>query len=166
MNKRRKSIEEKFRSKVNQGDPSKCWLWKGTSKRSQKGGLVYGYLEVRFGPRSEGKRKCLAAHRLAYELGHGKSAGARQVRHSCHVPLCCNPAHLTVGTHQDNMNDMVDAGRSLSGESNPRAKLTKRNVSRIRTLRKSGFKLREIVEQYPQITVSMVSLICRGKAWR
>lgn len=37
------------------------------------------------------------------------------VMHSCDRPKCCNPEHLSVGTHWDNMADMRAKGRGRSG---------------------------------------------------
>lgn len=37
------------------------------------------------------------------------------ILHSCDNPRCCNPEHLRIGTHQDNMNDKVSRGRSGLG---------------------------------------------------
>jgi hypothetical protein len=56
------------------------------------------------------------AHRRALELATGQSIPAGQlVRHSCDNPPCCNPAHLSTGTHADNAADMVARGRSTRG---------------------------------------------------
>lgn len=32
-------------------------------------------------------------------------------RHTCDNPQCCNPDHLLIGTHQDNVDDMIARGR-------------------------------------------------------
>jgi hypothetical protein len=54
----------------------------------------------------------LLAHRVAWLLTHGSlplwtDAGTSLcVLHRCDNPPCCNPDHLWLGTHQDNMDDM------------------------------------------------------------
>lgn len=49
-------------------------------------------------------------HRLAFQAHYGYAADL--CRHLCHNPRCVNPEHLANGTHQDNANDRVVAGRS------------------------------------------------------
>lgn len=52
-------------------------------------------------------------HRIAYADHHNlDEVTLPLIRHLCHNPRCVNPLHLATGTHQDNANDRVAAGRS------------------------------------------------------
>ena len=54
------------------------------------------------------------AHRVHYCLHNNCSLESIQglvVRHRCDNPACVRGDHLELGTHQDNMRDMVDRGR-------------------------------------------------------
>ncbi|AWM31338.1 HNH endonuclease signature motif containing protein [Hymenobacter nivis] len=101
---------ERFTSKIDKtpgyGPQGECWLW--TAAKGPKG---YGHFGVG-GQRKNGGRM-VYAHRFAYELANGQIPEGLLVRHSCHNPSCVNPAHLSVGTHTDNMQDMTAAGRHM-----------------------------------------------------
>ncbi len=96
-----------FWSRVdNSGD---CWLWTGVIKDGGYG-LVFFH-----------KRKYLA-HRLSYRLVWGPFKGSLFVLHRCDNPPCVNPAHLFLGTHEDNIEDMFAKGRHKPGR-NPHPEL-------------------------------------------
>lgn len=63
-------------------------------------------------------------HRISHEVFNGRIPDGKVVRHTCHTPRCLAPYHLTTGTSQQNMDDMVAAGRSPRGVNNHKAKLT------------------------------------------
>ena len=57
-------------------------------------------------------------HRLAWKLANGPIPDGMHVLHHCDNPPCCNPEHLFVGTHADNMADRDKKGRCHAGEAN------------------------------------------------
>lgn len=103
--------------------PDKCWEWQGGTTQG-----AYGIIS-RYPPTG---RVTYRAHRLAYEHFVGPIPEGMHVLHSCHNPPCCNPAHLSVGTHAENMQQKIDAGRSNRGERHGHAKLTEAAVLDIR----------------------------------
>lgn len=91
-----------------------------------------GYGAIRSGGR---KSPVVATHRVAYELAFGPIPAGMSVLHRCDNPPCCDPDHLFLGTHADNMRDMATKGRGRapSGMANPRCRLTDRDVEAIRS---------------------------------
>ncbi len=79
-----------------------CWPWKLAKPRG------YGMFKVR---RDESVR----AHRMAWELTNGPIPEGMLVCHRCDNPACCNPGHLFLGTHQDNMDDRNSKNRQARG---------------------------------------------------
>lgn len=73
-------------------------------------------------------------HRLAWEETNGVIPEGLHVLHKCDVPCCINPAHLYLGTHQDNMADMKEKGRVVAhkGRLHGNALLTEAAVKEIR----------------------------------
>lgn len=67
-------------------------------------------------------------HRLMYEREFGAIESGMVIRHKCDNSKCCNPEHLEVGTHEENVQDRVDRNRSAKGINNGRSKLTEDNV--------------------------------------
>lgn len=77
------------------------------------------------------------APRLAWELENGPIPPGLSVLHNCPAgdnTRCINPAHLWLGTHDDNMADKVRKGRQayVRGEKQGTSKLTDQAVEAIR----------------------------------
>ncbi len=89
------------------------------------------------------------AHRAIMGDPHGEL-----VLHTCDNPGCVNPAHLYVGTRQDNMDDMARRMRGCH-------KLTEAAVRAIRASPKSNA---EVARRYG-VTSMNISLIRRHKTW-
>lgn len=96
-----------------------CWHWCGP---------VYG--NNGYG-RFMYDNRIIPAHRFSWLLHKGCAADL-DVLHSCDNPLCVNPAHLSTGTHADNMRDRNRKGRQAKGEQNGRAKVDAATVLLIR----------------------------------
>ncbi|MFD9905613.1 HNH endonuclease signature motif containing protein [Streptomyces sp. NPDC059063] len=96
----REAAAVRFWLRVDRNAPGGCWLWTGA-----RGDHGYGTLQGDDG-------RTVGAHRFSYTLHHGPIPDGLLVMHSCDNPPCANPAHLSVGTHADNMRDMAAKGRS------------------------------------------------------
>ena len=94
------SDKERFFAKVSTAPTAAgCLEWKGSKNR--RGG--YGSFMA--------GGKSLLAHRIAYIIEYGVNPGEFCVLHSCDNPACVNFEHLCLGTHTDNMQDMIRKGR-------------------------------------------------------
>ena len=101
--------------------------------------------------------KNVLAYRLVYELVNGITLERTQLfRHKCDNPVCCNPEHGELGTHNDNMKDMRD--RERHG-------LPHHAVKAIRKLAGEGRSHQQIAELYG-LGRSTVTEIVSGKKYR
>src|SRR6185295_8724912 len=117
-------LADRFWERVDRRGPDECWLWTGTQKSSGYGGIRQG---------SRGT-PILRAHRLSWELHNGPIPASLCVCHRCDTPLCVNPAHLWLGTHEENMRDRDQKRRwgKRAGEANGFSRLTNEIVLAIR----------------------------------
>lgn len=161
-------IAERFWSKVDIRGPDECWEWQGAvDGNGAKGG--YGYLAMRFlhlGLDRNRQTRKVRAHRLAWWLHTGeRPEDDMSIRHVvCANRLCCNPHHLAIGTHEDNMWDVANDG-SQAGENNPRAKLTWDDVHFIRGHEHTDVICRELAKQFSLTTTSIKNIWTR-KTWK
>lgn len=93
-------------------------------------------------------RKPMYAHRAAYEVVNGPIPPNQMIRHSCDNRMCVNPEHLSLGTAQDNVQDMVDRDRNARGSRDGNAKLDEQQVTEIWTLIQSGSSKTSIANRY------------------
>lgn len=91
-------LADRFAAKVAaSSDVSVCWPWTA-------------YTDLQGYGRIQALGVAERAHRVAWMLANGPIPKGLYVCHRCDNKVCCNPAHLFLGTHEDNMAD-----RSLKG---------------------------------------------------
>lgn len=134
-----------------------CWPW---PKSFNKGG--YGTVRR--------DKKLSLTHRAAYRAFHGPIPDGMYVLHECDNPPCCNPHHLFLGTHKDNMDDMDRKGRRspprmIYGEEHHEARLDKNAVLDILARWQAGQSMRAIGRHY-RVTHEAVRKVVRGETWR
>ena len=86
--------------------------------------------------------------------------------HLCHNSACVNPAHLEIGTQQQNIAASVSAGRwHQAGENNPAAILTAEEVLLIRQLYAAKTPIVKIARQLSR-SPGTIGDVCRRKNWK
>lgn len=147
---------------------SGCWLWTGTLNKCGYGKICINY-------------KHWIASRASFVIyNKTQIPEGMVVMHKCDTRSCVNPEHLVLGTVQDNADDMVRKGRSLTGDrntsrKNPQlqvrgsksfyAKLNEEQVLEIKKLLATGEKHKIIADKFG-VGYRNISEINRGKTWR
>lgn len=135
------------------GPNGDCWLWTGTDR-----GNGYGVLKVH--------GKLISAHVLSFAIHNNLPTDGLIVCHSCDVRNCVNPAHLMADTPKANAHDAIDKGRMLVGDKTHFAKLTERDVRKMRALHSAGASREKISARFPQVSMRTIEQILKRETWK
>lgn len=138
------TIARRFWDKTVPEPNTGCVLWAGGTCAGGYGAFTDNYVSY-------------GAHRFAWQLVHGEIPTGLFVLHKCDTPPCVNPAHLFLGTHLENMLDMLRKTRGSQ------QKITRREAEVIRDLR-GKFLQRELAEIFG-VEASTICDIQAGRLW-
>ncbi len=148
--------------KVEKRGNKECWPW-------------IGYLSSGYGRLDINGEQGVYAHRAAFISKNPhlklplKDDGSKDrcVLHKCDNPKCCNPKHLFLGSHAENMADKTSKGRQARFKSTeaPRAKLTAEDVSWMRIQKKNGATKKALAMLY-EVSEATVSGALYGRHYR
>jgi hypothetical protein len=154
------TLPERFWAKVNKAGPvaraelGPCWLWTGCKSTT-------GYGKFGLGTAADGTDY---SHRVSWRLEHGHIDDGAWVLHRCDVRACVNPAHLFLGSVQDNQADMARKGRSAAGERNGAARLLATDVRAIRAMVRAGARRADVAANFG-VSVASIDLIVMRRRW-
>lgn len=143
-------MPDDFRALIDEDDETGCWLWEGT--RNPDGTGVWKRAGIQ-------KR----ARRWAWELsGRAIPVGTRVFR-TCPEEMCVNPGHAEAVPQRDRSLGNVTSDRT--GECNPSAILTPRDVLAIRSQYAAGRSTRTIAK-HTGMSDANIRAIITGHTWK
>ena len=155
---------KRFWSKIQVLDEDSCWPWLGGKTKDGYG--LFSICRL-----NEDKKYYV--HRISLSI---KDNNQQVVcRHSCDNPTCCNPHHLSWGTHQDNSDDMVSRNRQgrnggsdgthNRGTDNHNHKFGESDIIEIRRMYETGYNMSQIANAY-QVHKTCIQKIVRRLSWK
>jgi hypothetical protein len=143
------ALAQRFWSKVDaSGGNDSCWPWTAAVNHERGG---YGQFKIGLP-----EKKTIRTNRMAWILARGDIPDGLHVLHQCDNPPCCNPAHLFLGTIQDNNRDMAAKGRRRS-----RKYISDRQVEEI--VAKTGTATCKELALIYGVSKSLINFIQNGK---
>jgi hypothetical protein len=146
-----------------------CLEWHGANSK--------GYGQIRFFVGQS--KRMFSCHRIAIEVRDGRVLFSHEHGlHECDNPRCCNPDHLFVGTHKENVDDMWNKGRAggqfikgvkygptLRGEQCAKAVMTAPRVVEARAIYARGAMGHKLLARQFGISNSAMLCIVRRRTW-
>lgn len=129
-----------------------CFNWQGSVNKRTGYGSIYIL----------GKTKM--AHRVSFDVFRKSIPRGMFVCHRCDNTSCINPAHLFLGTQQDNMRDAAKKNRSVHGERQRHAKLNQENVNDILKRYSSGEVVSALAKQFG-VHSQTIRRVLLGQSW-
>lgn len=148
---------EKLHAFSVKNEVSGCVEWiKGKTKAG------YGQMHV---PKSGRNGVPVYCHVIAYKEIHGDIPQGMYVLHKCDNRACVNPDHLFLGTHLDNILDMLEKRRQPKGQDKTQSKLRDTDVFGIYEKHEQGVTMYKMAKDL-MVSYSTVYDIVRGKTWK
>lgn len=141
--------QERFWRFVPDPRPVACWEWAG--ERDKKG---YGVLMIDPAP----PQRYRQAPRASWEIHNEPIPPGKVICHRCDNPPCVNPAHLFIGTQQDNIADMIAKGRQRTP-----VRYSREVIDQIHALRAEGLLQREISERLG-VSTTQIGNVLNGQS--
>ena len=135
------NIIKRFWKYVNKRGPDECWLWTGAT-----GSKGHGRFWIKY--------KQQAAHRISWAIAHRiwPIPKDKQINHTCDNRSCVNPAHLYLGTQEENNQDT--------------SPLTVKDVREIRYLHNiEGYSHNQLGYKF-NVKKQCIGNICRYETWK
>lgn len=96
-----KPLKQKILDNITVDPETGCWNWTSGKMISRSGGR----------PRIVHHGEWIMASRAAYIAWNGPIPDDKYACHTCDNGMCCNPAHLFVGSPRENTRDAIGKGR-------------------------------------------------------
>jgi transcriptional regulator with GAF, ATPase, and Fis domain len=129
------TLLERFNKKYRVNQETGCWDW-----------IAAVWMQGRYGAfwvdKEFNNQRMTGAHRASYFIHTGVHPKSSEVCHSCDNTLCVNPEHLFLGSHTENMRDMVLKGRHRIG--GQKMDTQKKTLGQI--LKKKGWEVKQIAK--------------------
>lgn len=141
------------------------------SDRARTGPVVRGVRCMVFGGARSGNGyryvnvggRIVGAHRVVFAHRHGPIPDGRVVMHACDVAACMEDRHHILGTHAQNVADMVAKDRHNRGERNGHARLSADDVRSIRQRRIAGERGVDLAAEFGVCASTVKAIVARAR---
>lgn len=152
-------LVERIRKRVTVDPVTGCWNYDGYLTPAGYGVIYVVVDDVRYAGRRKSSPRLV--HRVMCEDAHGVPPVGTVVRHGCDNRRCCNPAHLSYGTQEENVEDARKRDRYSRGVRHHNSVLTEEQAREIYV---SVETARVTADRYG-VSESAVFCIWNGYTW-